>query len=96
MTKVYEQVYRGTISQVLTRLGKEEIKGEVTVIMQGGVHPVKVEAPSIIEALEVYSQELGLSMKEAVQRVSEELGVSRREVYQESLKIKGRPAPQQE
>ena len=88
MTKVYEEVYRGTITEVLDQLGEEEIKGEVTVILEGCPLPPKAETSSIVEALKYYSRDRGLSIKESVGRVAEELGVSRREVYQESLKLK--------
>jgi len=88
MTKVYEEVQRGTITEVLDRLEGEEVKGEVTVILEGCPLPPKAEASSIVEALKYYSRERGLSLKESVQRVAEELKVSRREVYRESLKLK--------
>jgi len=88
MTKVYEEVYRGTISEVLDQLGEEEVKGEVTVILEGCTSSPAPEASSIMEALKHYSREMGLSMKESVGRVAEDLKVSRREVYQESLKLK--------
>ena len=88
MTKVYEEVYRGTITEVLDQLGGEEVKGEVTVILEGCPLPPKAETSSIVEALKYYSRDRGLSIKESVGRVAEELGVSRREVYQESLKLK--------
>jgi 16S rRNA (cytidine1402-2'-O)-methyltransferase len=88
MTKVYEEVYRGTISEVLDQLGKEEVKGEVTVILEGCTSPPQVDASAIIEALKRYSEEIGLSMKDSVDRVAEELGIPRRQVYQESLKWK--------
>ena len=88
MTKVYEEVYRGTLSEVLDQLGEEEVKGEVTVILEGCTSSPAPEASSIMEALKHYSREMGLSMKESVGRVAKELGVSRRQVYQESLKLK--------
>ena len=103
MTKVYEEIYRGTITVVLDQLGEQEVKGEVTIILEGGKPQKKVELTTVLEALKYYSQELRLSMKESVGRVSEELGVSRREVYQESLKIREKdkeeikdPAPRKE
>ena len=88
MTKVYEEVYRGTVSEVLEQIGKEEVKGEVTVILEGCTSPLPVESSAIIEALKRYSEEMGLSMKDSVDRVAEDLGVSRRQVYQQSLKWK--------
>ncbi len=88
MTKVYEEVYRGTLSEVLDRLRGEEIKGEVTVILEGCTSPPLDERPSVLEALKHYSHEMGLSLKESVARVAEELGIPRRQVYRESLKMK--------
>jgi len=89
MTKVYEEVYRGTISEVLRKLGEEDIKGEVTIVMEGCTSPAKVEGPSIAEALEHYFYEVGLPLKEAIACVAEKLQVSKREVYRESLQFKG-------
>lgn len=88
MTKLYEEVYRGTVSEVLQELGEEEIKGEVTIVLQGSTLSAKMEGPAIEEALELYYREMGLSMKEAIDRVAEELGVSKKEVYRESLRVK--------
>ena len=88
MTKVYEEVYRGTISEVLEQMGKEEVKGEVTVILEGCTSPPHVDASEVIAALRRYSEEMGLSMKDSVGRVAEDLGIPRRQVYQESLNWK--------
>jgi len=90
MTKMYEEVYRGTLSEVLGLLGEEEVKGEITLLIEGAMSSPKEESISIREALELY-QEDGLSMKEAIERVARELEVSKRDVYQESLQLKKRP-----
>ncbi len=88
MTKVYEEVYRGTIPEILDRLGREEVKGEVTVILEGCTSAPPAEPAAVLEALKHYSREMGLSLKESIDRVADELGISRRQVYQESLKMK--------
>ena len=88
MTKAYEEVYRGTIPEVLDRLGGEEVKGEVTVILEGCTSAPPAEPAAVLEALKHYSREMGLSLKESVDRVADELGISKRQVYQESLKMK--------
>jgi len=88
MTKLYEEVYRGTVSEVLKGLGEEEIKGEVTIVLEGSALPARVEGPAIEDALELYYREMGLSMKEAIDRVAEELGVPKKDVYRESLQLK--------
>jgi 16S rRNA (cytidine1402-2'-O)-methyltransferase len=90
MTKVFEEIYRGTASQILNEIGEDDVKGEVTVVMEGCSRPVKVAPSSIAAMLDICFREMGLSMKEAVERVSAELEVSKREVYRESLKIKGK------
>ncbi len=88
MTKVYEEVYRGMASEVLRELGEEEIRGEVTIVLEGSTPPARAEGPAIEEALELYYRQIGLSMKEAIDRVAEELGVPKRDVYRESLRVK--------
>jgi len=70
MTKVYEEVYRGTLSEVLGQLGEEEVKGEVTVILEGCTSSPPADTSSIRDALKHYSREMGLSMKEVVDRVA--------------------------
>jgi 16S rRNA (cytidine1402-2'-O)-methyltransferase len=88
MTKLYEEVHRGTVSEVLKELGEEEIKGEVTLVLEGSAAPARVEGVMIEEALELYYREMGLSMKEAIGRVADELRVPKKEVYAESLRLK--------
>jgi 16S rRNA (cytidine1402-2'-O)-methyltransferase len=88
MTKIYEEIVRGKISEVLAGIGEAEVKGEVTLIMEGCTTPREVATSSIRDALQLFSQELKMPMKDAVDRVAGELGVSKREVYQESLKMK--------
>ena len=90
MTKVYEEIYRGTAAELFREMGEEDVKGEVTIVIEGCTTPAKVESSYIAEMLEFYFHETGLSMKEAIERVSAELDVPRREVYGESLKIKAK------
>ncbi len=94
MTKVYEEVIRGRITEVLQRL-PAEVKGEVTVMLEGSPRREKPGPAEVAEALRRYSRE-GLSMKESVKRVAEELGVSRREVYRESLQISRKEEDEQD
>jgi len=37
LTKIYEEIIRGKLSQVLTEISTKEIKGEITLIVQGGI-----------------------------------------------------------
>jgi 16S rRNA (cytidine1402-2'-O)-methyltransferase len=89
ITKVFEEVRRGTLSEILDRLGKEEVRGEVTIVMEGRLAPAEKESIPVGDALARHRRD-GLSWKESVVQVSAELGIPRREVYQESLRIRDR------
>ncbi len=90
MTKIYEEIYRGTAAELLREMEEDEVKGEVTIVIEGCTRPAKIESSSIAEMLDFYFREMGLSMKEAVERVSAELEIPKRDVYKESLKIKSK------
>ena len=87
ITKVFEEVHRGTLSEILDRFGKEEVRGEVTIVLEGGSAQAEKESLAVGDALTCRRQE-GLSWKEAVAQVSRELNIPRRAVYQESLRIR--------
>jgi 16S rRNA (cytidine1402-2'-O)-methyltransferase len=89
ITKVFEEVRRGTLSEILDQFGKEEVRGEVTIVMEGRLAPAEKESISVGDALAHHRQD-GLSWKESITQVSAELGIPRREVYQESLRIRDR------
>jgi 16S rRNA (cytidine1402-2'-O)-methyltransferase len=88
ITKVFEETFRGTIAQVLEKLGDGEVRGEITVILSGNTQEEEIDSLSIREALQDYVLNTGASMKEAIEKVAEDLGAGKREVYQESLKLK--------
>ena len=91
ITKIFEETLRGTLAEVLEKIGQEEVKGEITVILAGNTDKEAVDPRAIREALRECLEDSGVSRKEAIERVAEELGVAKREVYQESLKMKEIP-----
>ena len=88
LTKVYEEIRRGSLEEVLTKIEQDEIKGEVTVVMAGNTDEASIDSRTIREALREYRKISGVSWKEAVKRVTEDLGAPKREVYREGLKMK--------
>ena len=88
ITKVFEETLRGTLAEVLEKIGREEVKGEVTVILAGNTEQESADPQAIREALRECLENSGISRKEAVERVAEELGAAKREVYREGLKMK--------
>lgn len=85
LTKVYEEIFRGKVSEVLNRLKGETVKGEIVIIMEG-FHGEPFQG-SLNEEL-AKALKSGLSMKEAIEAVAKGLGISKGDVYKEGLKIK--------
>ena len=79
LTKVHEEVWRGTLGEALDRWGGE-VRGEVTVVL-GGAGPT---GPDLDAAeAEVRARiEAGDRPSEAVRRVAAEMGVARRPLYE--------------
>lgn len=79
LTKVYEEVYRGTISDAIRHFAQP--RGEFTLVIEGNQEtPRPVDEVEVREALR-RALASGLSRKEAAARVAQETGWSKREVY---------------
>ncbi|MFH1625244.1 MAG: 16S rRNA (cytidine(1402)-2'-O)-methyltransferase [Pseudomonadota bacterium] len=88
LTKVFEEIIRGRITEVLNRLKDRKIKGEITLLVSGKRDRDGRGDFSILELLQAYQKKYNLPVKDLVKMISEEKGISKREVYQESLKLK--------
>jgi len=86
LTKVHEEVIRGTAGELATALKARELKGEVVLLVGP---PVAGEAPVVSEtAIRSAVEALvaaGSSRKDAVRQVAGDLGVPRNDVYRISL-----------
>jgi len=85
ITKLHEEVLRGTIPKVIQALESRMIAGEYVIIVEG----FHQERLTIDEALcEVNSlMKKGLGRKEAVRTVAEGYGISKKELYDKSLSL---------
>lgn len=82
LTKLYEEVVRGSLSEVIAALEAKPPRGEFTVVVEGAVHDHKPEPPP--EELAARARALmdeGVGRKEAMARAAEEAGVPRRKVF---------------
>lgn len=85
MTKMYEEVLRGTATELAKRLAAIEPKGEITLV----IRTEKTAQAALIPAEELSKlMESGLSFKDAVAVVVDETGLPRREVYAAGLKVR--------
>lgn len=82
MTKLHEEVWVGTLGEAVERW-TGEIKGEITLVLEGGsLTPVTAEA-AIAEARSLV--DAGNSPSDAARSVAQDSGVSRRVIYQALL-----------
>jgi 16S rRNA (cytidine1402-2'-O)-methyltransferase len=85
LTKIHEEVYRGTISEAVRHF--TEPRGEFTLIIQG---KGSKEIPQLTEDIEKQLQQMflaGATAKEAVSAVAGETGLKKKELYQTWLKL---------
>ncbi len=88
LTKLHEEVMRGTVSEVFELLIDSKIAGEYVLAVEGrreaGEDDREEDAIKEIRSL----MRKGLGRKEAVKRVAEQYGLSRKELYDRSLEEK--------
>ncbi|UMZ75245.1 16S rRNA (cytidine(1402)-2'-O)-methyltransferase [Natranaerofaba carboxydovora] len=90
ISKIYEEYIRGLGEEILNHLAEKNIKGELTVIIEGkGVNEKNVNEMND-EEIKEYLKKLidqGFTKKDAVKSVVEVSGASKRKIYDVALKI---------
>jgi len=86
MTKLYEEVQRNSLSDLMGYYETHPPRGEVVIVIEGGSlsDTMGREARDVLlrKTLETHS------LKEAVDLVAKAFGLSKREVYQHALELK--------
>ncbi len=85
ITKKFEEVYRGTISEVLLEI--EDAKGEMVLVVTGNHDEKNYDSLSIIDHVNIYLTQ-GYNTKEAIKKVAKDRNVKTSEVYNEYHGIK--------
>lgn len=86
LTKVYEEIFRGTVSQAIERFTQP--RGEFTVVIEGKMERDK---PGLTEAVENQLRNMhqaGMTAKEAIAQVAGTTGLSKRQLYQAWLRLR--------
>jgi 16S rRNA (cytidine1402-2'-O)-methyltransferase len=86
LTKVHEEVIRGTASDIVKAFKERSIKGEITLLI-GRIETVD-EKPPLLEEIRTLRDSLGLPIKDIVKLIAAERDIPRGVVYKESLKLK--------
>lgn len=83
LTKLHEEVWRGTLAAATAHWEELEPRGEYVVVVDGAAPSVEavVDDEVIVQHL-LRSLEQGFTKRDAAQRAADELGVSRRRAYE--------------
>ncbi len=87
LTKLHEEVWRGTLAEGAREFAVRDVRGEVVVVLAGAGPPPPVDEAAVALALRRHVDG-GASWRDAASAVSAELGVSRREVYDQALTLR--------
>jgi len=86
LTKKYEEILRGSISELITRIEKTPLRGEIVVILAPPEAQEKWDEDTLRKALLPLIQTEGV--KRAAAKVAEQSGHKKRDVYAAALKMK--------
>ncbi len=87
ISKIYEEVFKGSISEVFRTLERTTIAGEYVIIVEGRTEEVRLTTDDAIMEVNTLIKK-GLRRKEAVKKVAEAYGLSKKELYDKSLEGK--------
>ncbi len=88
LTKLYEEIFRGTAAEALEHFG--EPRGEFTVVVEGGDGVAREVPEDEVRAALRKLREGGMSARDAAAQVASETGMAKRRVY--ALAIEQGPA----
>ena len=86
LTKVHEEIFRGSLEESL-KWAEKSIKGEIVIVLEAGAFTSEIDD----ERLETVLKEIlagGVSTKDAAEEASRRLNVSRRRAYSTALDLR--------
>jgi len=78
ITKKYEEIYRGTIQELIEQ--NNEYKGELVIVVEGNKTTTEYKSLTVTDHVNLYIDE-GNSSKDAIKIVAKERGMKKSEVY---------------
>lgn len=90
LTKLYEEIWRGTLAEAALRATEVEPRGEYVVVIAGAARPADASDDELVAALD-RALATGVSTKDAVAEVAAAYGVSKRLTYNLAIDRSRRP-----
>jgi 16S rRNA (cytidine1402-2'-O)-methyltransferase len=82
LTKTYEEIRRGALSELAAWAASEEPRGEITVVVGGApARPAERPDDDTLRAAVADRESGGMSRRDAIQAVADEYGLRKRDVY---------------
>ena len=81
LTKIHEEFIRGTISEILDRVGEGEVRGEVVIVLAGAKEKIdwgKVDLPAYVKHLD---EKIGIDIKSALKLAAQLSGIAKSVLY---------------
>jgi 16S rRNA (cytidine1402-2'-O)-methyltransferase len=92
MTKLHEEVWRGTLAEASAKLGTDEARGEWVIVVSGAPESEGAEpTDDHIAARVAELQAAGADRRDAVANAARDLGVPRRRAYEIELQRRSKP-----
>ncbi|MBA7536931.1 Ribosomal RNA small subunit methyltransferase I [subsurface metagenome] len=94
LTKKYEEIIRGKLSRVLSEINAKDIKGEITLVVQGGIKKKGNDTIDFLKnecIIEEYLKKLknqGYSNKDIIKISQEKLDIPKNLIYKKLLEMK--------
>ncbi|NNK92057.1 MAG: 16S rRNA (cytidine(1402)-2'-O)-methyltransferase, partial [Acidimicrobiia bacterium] len=86
LTKLHEEVWRGTVGEAAAVWTERTVKGEVTLVLEGAAAPDVSLEDAVGEVLELV--DTGVSLSGAVKVVAEATGTRKRRLYEAALALR--------
>jgi 16S rRNA (cytidine1402-2'-O)-methyltransferase len=86
LTKIHEELFRGTASAAFAHFGEGRVRGEVVLMVAPA--PMEKPAESVHAALRRWKAETDLPMREIVKLVARDFGLPGSDVYRASLDLR--------
>ena len=84
VTKLHEEFLRGRISEVIGEVSRREIRGEMTVVIEGCSDSNAASEETLVDDIDKLKGE-GMRIKEIAEIIGEKYGYSKREIYRLAL-----------
>ncbi|MEW5707228.1 MAG: 16S rRNA (cytidine(1402)-2'-O)-methyltransferase [Actinomycetota bacterium] len=94
LTKKFEEIIRGTVSEIIDRLKEAEVKGEIVLLLgPGKKRPREFTEIELRDAvIELINR--GIPKKQAISDVAKQYSISKRSIYEAVIKLREENNPQ--